>query len=290
MQKIIYADMHCDSVSVCCRRGENFIGFNGQTNVEKLVKSGCALQCFALFTEGEKADEDFNKYSSFYNAQIAARPDVVCVRSSSDIDRALKEGKLAALLTVENMGFLKGDLGGIDKLKDMGVGMASLVWNNANEWAYPNLIWKGNVPDFAASEGRGLTPEGMQAIERLQANGIIIDVSHLSDGGVMDILKLAYKPIVASHSNCRAVCGVSRNLTDEQLKGIADGGGVAGLNYCRDFIDGESAFEGLYAHFTHILNTGGEDLPALGSDFDGIPVNPDIPDCTHVPALLNYLI
>ncbi|MDE7301529.1 MAG: dipeptidase, partial [Clostridia bacterium] len=104
------------------------------------------------------------------------------------------------------------------------------------------------------------------------------------------ILELSSAPIVASHSNAAAVCNVARNLTDGQIKKIVDKGGVVGLNFCRDFVGGESAFENLYLHLKHIMNVGGEDCAALGSDFDGIPAYEELSDCTKVQSLLQYFM
>lgn len=291
MQKTAYADMHCDTVTVCCDAGGNLADFGGQTNVEKLIKSGCAAQCFALFTEGENAAGDFERYSAFYSAQIAKDPRILPVERFCDIEKARGQGLLAAILTVENLGFTGGDPQKISALSKSGVKMASLVWNTPNALAFPNLCWDGkSAPDLRAREKRGLTKAGRLAVEILNEENIIIDLSHLSDGGVEDILNLSTAPVVASHSNCRAECDVSRNLTDSQLKKIADKGGVVGLNYCRDFIlcGAENVFEKLYRHYIHMVNTGGEDLPALGSDFDGIPAYPELSDCTAVQRLLEY--
>ncbi|MCM1545684.1 MAG: dipeptidase [Clostridiales bacterium] len=287
MPKIKYIDLHCDSVTESCKRGGEFASFAGQVNTLKLKKSGCAAQCFALFTQGENAAADFERFAAYYNAQIAVDPLILPVERYSDFEKAEKEGKIAAILTVENFGFLNG-AGGIKKLASLGVKMASPVWNFANAFAYPNLIFKGGVPEFEKREARGLTEAGKEAVAALNENRMIIDISHLSDGGVGDALALSTAPIVASHSNCAAVHNVSRNLTDMQIKKIADKGGVVGLNYCRDFIGGESAFSGLLAHLKHLIKVGGEDVPALGSDFDGIPPYDELADCTLVPALFEY--
>ncbi|MDE6075286.1 MAG: dipeptidase, partial [Clostridia bacterium] len=215
-------------------------------------------------------------------------PLILPVQSCSDLEKAQNGGKIAAILTVENLGFTGGDLSVIPDLKKLGVHMASLVWNNANCFAYPNLIFEGGKPLFAAREERGLTALGKDAVRVLNDNKIIVDISHLSDGGVEDVLNISTAPIVASHSNCAAVCGVCRNLTDGQLKKIAESGGVAGLNFCRDFVGGESALESLCLHLKHMIKVGGEDLPALGSDFDGIPPYDELSGCEKVQSLLEY--
>lgn len=283
--------MHCDSVTVCCESGGDMRSFTGQVSFEKLKRAGCLLQCFALFTEGENAAKDFEKFLAFYNAQLSLCPDILPVESYSDIEIAKKTGKIAAVLTVENLGFTGGDLSYIARLKKAGVKMASLVWNNANRYAYPNLVMRGGQPQFKEGCSDGLTELGKEAVSLLNENKIIIDISHLSDGGAEDILALSAAPVVASHSNCRSVCDVSRNLTDGQLKKLADKGGVAGLNFCYDFItsdDDADVFECLFRHYLHAVNCGGEDLPALGSDFDGIPPYDKMRDCTFVIKLLEY--
>lgn len=303
MPKIIYADMHCDSVTCACNKGENLSVFGGQVNTQKLKESGCAAQCFALFTDGITSAGDFDRFLAFYSAQIAIDPALCPVYSYSDLQNAVNSGKVGAVLTVENLGFIGGDIESIDNFARAGVKMASLVWNNANALAYPNLIMKDGLPDFTAREERGLTDLGKAAAERLNKNRIIIDVSHLSDGGVSDLLEISTAPVVASHSNGAGVCNVSRNLTDAQLKKIADKGGVAGLNFCRAFVidgcaqdelaggnrtSGESVFDWLYRHYINMVKIGGEDLPALGSDFDGIAPYPEMADCTRVEDLLEY--
>lgn len=291
MQKIKYADMHCDTVSVSCNKGGELISFDGQINEKKLKKAGCAVQCFALYTEGENAAADFERYAAYYFGQIKKSKILAPVESAGDILSANASGKVAAVLTVENMGFLKGDASGVDRLSGMGVKMASLVWNNKNEFAYPNLVTKENgCPIFSARQNKGLTGRGVEAVERLNKNRIIIDVSHLSDGGLEDVLSISAYPIVASHSDCDAVCGFFRNLTDEQIKKIADKGGISGINFARDFLGGESVFAAVYDHLIHMINVGGEDFPAFGSDFDGIMAYRELNDCLKMKPLFRYLI
>ena len=303
MQKIIYADLHCDSITKCCACGGDMLDFSGQVNIRKLTASGCAAQCFALFTEGENAGEDFKKFLEFYGAQLEKHLRLQPVLRGGDVARAVENGKIGAVLTVENLGFLNGGVSGIAALKAAGVKMASLVWNSANAYAYSNLKFKDGAPDIAARESRGLTAAGKAAVEELNKNGIICDISHLSDGGAEDVFAISELPVVASHSNCAAVCNVSRNLTDGQIKKIAESGGLVGLNFCRDFVvegafaDGlygtahtknESVFESLYGHFIHLVNVGGEDIAAIGSDFDGIPPYGELSDCTKLSALFEY--
>ena len=275
MPQIGYADMHCDSITVCCEGGGNMYDFAGQINLIKLKKARCKAQCFSIFTQGENAAENFERFSAFYNAFLNSSRDIVPVTHFSDIISANKNGQTAAILTVENLGFLKGQVQKIPALKAMGVMMASLTWNHINAFAYP------------CGTGGALTNKGKLAVEELNAQKVIIDISHLSDGGIDEVLNISKSAVVASHSNCRAVQNNARNLTDGQIKRLANSGGVAGLNFCRNFIGGDP-FEGLYLHYKHMVKVGGEDLPAIGSDFDGIPPYPEICDCTKVSKLLDY--
>ena len=283
-----YIDLHCDSVTACCNSQEKFESFSGQINPEKLLNSGCLAQCFSIFTEGKNAAEDYDKFSAFYYALLKENAILHPVYSLADIAWARDNGKVASILTVENSGFLKGDISGFDRLAKGGVKMLSLVWNTPNDFAYPNLVFNGIIPDFSARENRGLTKAGKDAVEKLNRLKIIIDISHLSDGGVDDVLELSSSPIVASHSNAFSICPVSRNLTDNQLKKIADKGGVIGLNFCKDFVGGKDVFASLLAHYNHIVNVAGEDAVSLGSDFDGIPRYKQMDDFTATPNLLNY--
>jgi membrane dipeptidase len=201
------------------------------------------------------------------------------------------------------------------------------VWNNPNALAYPNV----SPQNTTSREGKGLTNLGKQMVEALQQSKIIIDVSHLSDGGVKDILAISRAPIVASHSNCNKVCKHSRNLTDSQIKAIANCGGVVGVNFCPKFIsnnfvetnggkvaDGDGInnynvrsvaesggcinnimesggnscdfFERVKNHIKNLINVGGEDVVAIGSDFDGMTPSPQLSTCESMQPMFNYLL
>ena len=283
----MYADMHCDSVTACCESGEDFSSFTGQINARKLKIAGCVVQCFAIFTEGENAGKDFEKFSAFYFDLLRKNPSLTPAYALANIKEAENEGKIAAVLAVENAGFLRGDISGFARLEKMGVRMLSLVWNNPNAFAFPNVTPRTRSP-FAAREERGLTERGRRAVEELNRLKIIIDISHLSDGGVKDVLALSNAPVAASHSDAFAVCPSPRNLTDLQLKKLADKGGVAGINFSKNFLGKGDEFAAALAHYKHMVKVAGEDLPAFGSDFDGIARYPRLDGCDFMPALIDY--
>ncbi|MGN0818007.1 MAG: dipeptidase [Candidatus Coproplasma sp.] len=290
MQKAGYVDLHCDSLTAALSKGGGLRDCEGQVNFNKLKRSGAAAQCFAIFTDGAGAEKKFESAMELFFRETDKNCDIVeRITDRRGLESANARGKVGAILTVENLGFTHGDLSQIARLKDRGVKICSLVWNNANEYAFPNFSYRGGSPDFSLREGRGLTALGKQAVELLEEYNILIDVSHLSDGGVEDILSLTNSPVIATHSNAFSLCGVSRNLTDLQIKKIADRGGVIGVNFCRDFLGEGDALDVVGAHLRHIIDVGGEDCVAFGSDFDGIPVCEGLEDCTRVPALLERL-
>ena len=122
---------------------------------------------------------------------------------------------------------------------------------------------------------KGLTPFGMEAVEQMNRLGMIIDVSHLSDGGFYDVARTTQKPFVASHSNARALTPHQRNLTDDMIRLLAEKGGVMGINFAPEFIgetihDTASTVKRIGDHVQHIATIAGIETVALGSDWDGI--------------------
>lgn len=282
--------MHCDTLTVCADGDKTLRSCRLQCSLEKLHESNCAAQCFAVFTQGNGAARAFERYVRFFEKSIKENADIAAVvRCGGDLRRAAEAGRTGCILTVENLGFLEDIAGGIARLAALGVRMASLVWNKENGLAYPNLVLCDGAPRLDLRQSRGLKPRGREAAEALDAHGIVIDISHLSDGGAEELLEGRKTPVVASHSNAAAVCGVSRNLTDALIAKIADCGGVVGVNFCRDFLGGDGGFASVAAHVRHLIGVGGEDVIALGSDFDGIPQNAQLGGCERVPALFKYL-
>ncbi len=292
-----YVDLHCDTLTECQKQNADLGDCELQTSFEKLEKGGALAQCFAVFTQcktPEEAEIKVWKNLDYYAYMLDLhKKSVLSVTCGKDFSLCEKEKKLGCILTIENLGFIGNDLTKLQALKERGVAMASLVWNEENALARPNLIFKDGLPQFELRNSLGLTDLGRQAAEELDRLKIIIDISHLSDGGAEELLKNRKIPLVASHSNAAGVCNVSRNLTDAQIKRIADCGGVIGVNFCKDFLcesnSSDDALNAVYRHISRILDVGGEDVLAFGSDFDGIPVTPNLEDCTRMPFLINYL-
>ena len=197
-----------------------------------------------------------------------------------------KQEKISAVLTVEEGGVLNGEMERLDFLYQKGVRLITLMWNYENCLGYPNSRDQ-NVMQ------KGLTSFGSDVVRRMGELGMIVDVSHASDGSFYDVLGNARGPVVASHSNCRALCSHPRNLTDEMIRDLANAGGVAGLNFYGAFLGTKDAslLEEMTAHVQHMVRVGGSDFPAIGTDFDGFDgmKHLDIPDASHMEKLWDAL-
>lgn len=279
-KKMRYIDLHCDALTaegVSCVTKDN------------LKKGGVLLQCFAAFIkekEGrfERAVQLCEKFERLCEEQ-AFQP----VRCVSDI----KTDQINALLTVEGGGAIEGSLEKLEKLYLRGVRMMTLVWNKENELGFPNMTEN----KFRREKKRGLTEFGRAVVTQMNALGVIVDVSHGSDLLVEEVARLCKrsgKAFVASHSGAEAVQTRSRNLEDRQIRLIAETGGIVGLDFCIDFTSDDCSKEGqkkaLLAHVEHLMKIGGEDLPAIGSDFDGTKENPYLKSPADMPVFFESLI
>ena len=208
------------------------------------------------------------------------------VRSAAEVRPALDAGGFVAVRTIENARMLAADPGLVARLADGGVLMASLTWNAAGPLA------------SGCESHAGLSSLGASVLAEMERAGMVLDVSHLNDEGFEDVCRLATRPFAASHSNSRAVCPHPRNLTDDQFREIRDRGGVVGLNYCCAFLvegaEGERGraitFDEVAAHVEHWLDLGGEDVVALGSDFDGTDVPAILDGARAMPAFQDLLV
>lgn len=278
-----YCDLHSDALTTKSRP---------QVTKETLACGGCFLQCFAAFVSSEE------KYREAL--ALADRFDAYCQENGlRKITRAGEIGSgINALFTVEDGGAIEGSLEKLDALYARGARMMTLIWNYPNEIGFPNFpdykgLFAGRLPLSRRQTELGLTPFGVSAVERMNELGVIVDVSHGSDKLVEEVGSVSKRPFVASHSGARRICDCARNLTDGGIRLIADHGGVVGLDFCADFSGGGDTAQGqreaLLKHAEAIIDAGGEDALALGSDFDGIPENPYLRTPADVPDFLEEL-
>ena len=270
-------DMHCDTIFELFNRkdtemelGQNQLG----VDVEKMKMADSMAQFFACFINMRRfqGEDRFSKGYQYVLDMIAFAKneigkyseEIMLAKSYEELLQNEKIGKMSAFLTVEEGGIIENDMSRLDHLYEEGVRLMTLLWNEENCMGYPNSR------DVDVMK-KGLKPFGIETVERMNELGMIIDVSHMSDGGFWDVLKYSKKPVVASHSNARALCPHPRNLTDEMIRALAEKGGVAGLNFYPYFVNenGKAGVEDLVRHIEHLFYVGGEDFVAIGTDFDG---------------------
>ncbi|MBQ6655206.1 MAG: dipeptidase [Erysipelotrichaceae bacterium] len=287
-------DMHCDTITALYHSGKDFVDNDLHISLNRLEKSGYMAQCFAMFVYLEGNEHPFetcNRYIDRYDEIMNSNSGRIRrALSAEDIERNAREGFISAVLTTEEGGVLEGKLDNIDRLYERGVRMMTLTWNFENELAYPNYLSEQLIK---ADTERGLKPFGFEAVNRMWDKGIIVDVSHLNDAGIYDVLKIARKPIVASHSNCRAIKDFPRNLSDDMILKLRDNGGIMGLNFCPDFISDDiesDQIADMVAHIRHVRDLAGIETMALGSDFDGIDTPKGLNDCGKMHLLFDALV
>ncbi|MBM7000355.1 membrane dipeptidase [bacterium] len=259
-------------------------------------------QCYGIWIPEIRHSHDavnfYREARDWFHEQMAVcADDVTQVRDARKIDEVIASGRVAAMLTLENALPIGHSIRAIDELVEDGVKMVTLTWNGRN------AIGSGHDNPL-----EGLTTFGREAIRAFEDARIVLDVSHLNDLCFHDFLDTYRRPFVASHSNARAICDVPRNLTDDEFRAIRDAGGLVGLNYCRGFLSprfanvgadaaggaddedavaaagGEVTFDEVAAHIEHFLDLGGQDVIALGSDYDGTAVPAWLSTCDKVAA------
>lgn len=318
-------DLHCDTLTACEEQGLSMRS-NRKTQLDflRLKEAGAAAQCFAVFLDrkeyerrGVSAWRRYEQLRDHFFAELSQNKDAVRqVRTSGELEDAQRVGVVGAILTVEGGELLDGgamrsaevlNCGAYDgaayaeeaqgrkeapggepdglqaRLERMwadGVRLMTLTWNYENALGYPN-----------GSAG-GLKPAGYEAVECMQELGMIVDVSHLSDRGFLDVMNMAKKPVAASHSCARSLCGHRRNLTDEQLKALGENGGIVGVNFHAPFLKEHGvsgSVEDVAHHLRHIISCAGSEAAAFGSDYDGMQGTPKWGDVSGMPRLIGAL-
>ena len=285
-------DLHCDTALALLGKDMNEKMSLRQNklhiDLERAATLGCYAQCFACFTTPfmEKWNNMspvtvFERELEGLMLQLEHNRDMIAQAfSPEDIEENRKNGKMSAILTIEGPAGFNFDPGMLEMLYKVGFRISSLGWNESNVLAGSHKT------------GEGLTDLGREYVREAQRLGMLIDVSHLSDKGFWDLVEITQAPIVATHSNSRAVCDNSRNLTDDMFLAICRTGGVAGFNHCAPFVGEKPNLDTVCDHILHFLelDPSGKHI-ALGGDLDGcdeLPVGFD--GVQSYPAMAQRLL
>ncbi len=268
-------DAHCDTLQrVLNGEGTLATGIpGGHVDVPRLRAGGINAQVFACWTPEPYQRHEATAYVlrllGVFHQQVARHPDVLFpILRASDLDRLEPGGAVGGILSLEGAEPLDGHIETLYAFHQLGIRWLGLTWNFRNAAA-------DGVAD--ASSGGGLTPFGEEVIKACDELGIVVDISHLAPAGVAHVLRLASGPVVASHSNARALCDHRRNLTDEQARAVAETGGVIGVTFVPSFLTQGSApasLDHVLDHIEHFVRLVGVEHVGIGSDFDGIGKTP----------------
>lgn len=293
-------DGHSDIFTdVTIKRLEGKTDILRQYHLPRLRKGGVEGGCFVLWVDPPYTSDYAKRTDQMMEAiraEMQECKDAVIVHNLKEIEAAKANNKFYILLGAEGLSSLGEDVDKLDRLYDFGVRECMLTWNEQNALA---TGVQGDVT-------RGVTPLGKKVIQRMEDKKMIVDVSHLNERSFWDVMGVATKPVIASHSNAKALCDAARNLTDEQLKAIQQTGGLVGLNSFNLFVSQnikEQTIDRFVEHIVYITEKIGVPHVAFGFDFfeflstDSMKSYSDqdtsytvgLEDCAQLPVLLEKL-
>ncbi len=294
-----FFDLHCDTITECCTKERPLYENNGHLSVCKAKELDSWTQIFAIWMpdefRGAEAIEYFDRiYAHFLKEMDTNSLYIKHCKTADEISDCISEGRAAAILSVEGGSALAGDIGQLDRIYGLGVKLMTLTWNGSNEIAH----------GCQSNTDGELSKFGKAVLKRMNELKMIVDVSHISRKGFWSVAEHACAPFVASHSTCNAILdstrtagedkrrSMLRGLDDNQIRFIVRNGGLIGLNFCDSFLGdkGDDGFEAAYRHLSHILELGGENIAAMGSDYDGCSMNPELAGIDKIGALRDYLL
>jgi len=276
-------DLHCDTVLKLWLHENTHLKSNRfHVDIDKMKKAESLVQFFAMYVDLDKMKKPLqtclNMIDKFYQEVEINSDEIAIAYTYDDIEKNRLAGKLTGFITIEEGGVIEGNIKNLRNLYRLGVRAMTLTWNYENQIGYPN------TDEF---RNKGLKPFGIEVVAEMNRLGMIIDVSHLSDGGFYDVLKYSQRPFVATHSNARHLRNHPRNLTDDMLRKLAEAGGVTGMNFCSWFLEDDSVsrVDTIADHIVHIYRTAGIDVLAIGSDYDGIGGELELKDISYIHLL-----
>jgi len=287
-------DLHCDTASLLLERNEVLKKNSLKVDIERLQKGEALAQFFAMYIDSKKVESSFEYCVTMldnFKEELAVNSNTISLcQNYDDLMLAQEEHKIGAFLTIEEGEAIEGDIEKLRYFKKQGISLMTITWNYENALGYSNFEWKDQY--------KGLKKKGFEVVEEMNTLKMLIDVSHLSDAGFEDVVAHSKAPVVATHSNSRAMTPHPRNLSDKMLKTLANKGGITGINFFNNFlVEGElkdklqiSTLDEMLRHIKHIRDVAGIEVLGLGSDFDGIPNPVEIEDCSQMFKLSDALL
>jgi len=258
-----------------------------QTDIPRMKAGGLDAEFFAIYVaakyakEGGAARRAMDMIDGVYEQARRHPESLEMAFTSDDIRRIHKAGRLAALMGIEGGHAIEDSLSALRQFYRLGVRYMTLTHTNTNNWADS----AGGINNPGEKRHGGLSDFGREVVREMNRLGMMVDVSHVADETFQDVIETTQAPVIASHSSCRALTNVSRNLTDDMLKALAKNRGVVMINFYNGFINTEYAKPGtaapekaataatmemLIQHFEHAIKVAGIDHVGIGSDFDGV--------------------
>lgn len=309
----IVIDTHNDVTSPMTDGGydlgaRDFSGKN-QTDIPRMKEGGLDAEFFAIYVAssyarmGGAARRALEMIDGVYEQTRRHPESLEMADTSDDIRRLHKAGKIAALMGIEGGHAIEDSLSALREFYRLGVRYMTLTHTNTNNWADS----AGGIGNPAEKRHGGLSDFGKEVVREMNRMGMMVDISHVSDETFQDCIEVSQAPLIASHSSCRSLTNVPRNLTDDMLKALAKNGGVIMINFYSGFINTDyakpgmpaptktadtSTMEMLMAHFERAIKVAGIDHVGIGSDFDGVdgklPVGME--DVSKLPAITYELL
>ncbi|MEC0231487.1 dipeptidase [Paenibacillus alba] len=262
-------DGHCDALTKLYVNPKLEFGREEQeldVSYPRLKQAGVKVQCFAIYLSDSIQQPTFEhilQMVDLFYRQIGRHPGMHVIQTREDWHLVEAGERIGAILTLEGLDALAGNMMYVRILQQLGVRSMGLTWNYAN-WAADGVM---------EPRKGGFTRKGKQMLKELETMGIIVDVSHLSTTAFWELIELYNKPFIASHSNAQKICPHPRNLSDEQIKAIIQCKGTIGITFVPYFVDSANLtvpISALLKHIDHVCSLGGEGQLGFGSDFDGI--------------------
>ncbi|HLO80814.1 MAG TPA: dipeptidase [Chitinophagaceae bacterium] len=234
----VVVDTHNDFISKSLEHGFVFDQDNkGKTHSDlaRMKQGGVDIQIFSIFGDDKIGYQHANTEIDTLYAVIARNPDkMMLVKTPEDLQKAVKEKKLGAMIGVEGGHMIENDLSKLEKLYERGARYMTLTWNNSTSWASSAADESaGKIPQ----EQKGLNEFGVEVVKKMNALGMMVDVSHVGEQTFVDVLSVTTKPVIASHSSVYKLAPVPRNLKDYQITAIGQNKGVICVNFFSGFLD-----------------------------------------------------